>query len=94
MPNLISENFRKTHSPAEKLGRISNNISGYTYFTHTSKQQIYETWLWKNTTTRKNAQLSQENGKNRKVLPSFFFINLFFSGLIHLILVMVNLFGS
>ena len=44
--------------------------------------------------TQKNAQLSQENGKSRKVLPSFFFINLFSSGLIHLILVMVNLFGS
>ena len=27
---------------------------------------------------KKNAQLSQENGKNRKVLPSFFFINLYF----------------
>lgn len=79
MPNLINENFKKTHSSGEKLGRISNNIPGYTYFTHTSKQQAYKTWLWKNTKKKKkNAQLSQENGKNRKVLPSFFFINLYF----------------
>ena len=53
MPNLINENFKKTHSSGEKLGRISNNIPGYTYFTHTSKQQAYETWLWKNTKKKK-----------------------------------------
>ena len=65
----------KRHTALEKSWAEYQTIS---QVTHILLTQVNSRSMKHGYGEKKNAQLSQENGKNRKVRPSFFFINLYF----------------